>query len=315
VRDNVFAYLYKSLAVGTRASECRSYLRLVMSQELVLTVINTTSESNSVRNDFEGWLKDAGASGVTVRSYVAAIQKWFKILALNPGVRPAVVWQRSNFSASVKRVVGYACRRYTMFVSEVFDQRIDLGIPSRLPAASRPNPKPISEKHLRELGIAAKQLFPLETSFSFRVWIQFLNETGCRRSESEIDWSCIDWLRRSVVVRGKTGERELPLSRKMIRRLQFLYLRGNSAPWTGHREQKLSAGVLYCLFKEAAKKIGCPDLRPHLLRHRRLTRLCSSTLGSNPLLVLSFAGQSSLSSLQYYYRVSLEEKRRLLTVK
>ena len=201
----------KPLALGTRASECRSYLRLVMSQELVLTVINTTFEFNSVRNDFESWLRDAGASEVTIRSYVAAIQKWLKILALNPGVRPVVVWQRSNASASVKRVVGYACRRYTIFASEVFDQRIDLGIPSRLPAASRPNPKPISEKHLRELGIAAKQLFPVETSLSFRVWIQFLNETGCRRSESEIDWSCIDWLRRSVVVRGKTGERELPL--------------------------------------------------------------------------------------------------------
>jgi site-specific recombinase XerD len=286
-----------------------------MSQELVLTVINTTSEFDSVRSDFEGWLRDAGASDVTVRSYVAAIRKWLKIIDQNPGVRPAVVWQRSNFSASVKRVVGYACRRYTMFASELFDQQIDLGVPSRLQAASRPNPKPISEKHVRELGIAAKQLFPLETSFSFRVWIQFLNETGCRRSESEIDWSCIDWLRRSVVVRGKTGERELPLSPDMIRRLQFLYLRRSSTPWVGQRDQKLSAGVLYCLFKEAAEKIGCPDLRPHLLRHRRLTKLCSSTLGTNPLLVLSFAGQSSLSSLQYYYRVSLEEKRGLLTVK
>jgi integrase len=284
-----------------------------MSEQLVLTVINTTSEFNSVRSHFEGWLKDTGASGVTVRSYVAAIRKWLRKIDLNPGVRPAIVWQRSNFSASVKRVVGYAGRRYTMFASEVLDRQIDLGVPSRLPAASRPNPKPVSEKHLRELGIAAKQLFPLETSFSFRVWIQFLDETGCRRSESEIDWSCIDWIRHSVVVRGKTGERELPLSPEMIRRLQFLFLRGSSTPWTGHRDQKLSAGVLYCLFKEAAQKIGCPELRPHLLRHRRLSRLCSSTLGTNPLLVLSFAGQSSLSSLQYYYRVSLEEKRMLLT--
>ena len=65
------------------------------------------------------------------------------------------------------------------------------GIPSRLPAASRPNPKPIFDKHLRELGIAAKQLFPIETSFGFQVWLQFVNETGCRRAESEIDWSSI----------------------------------------------------------------------------------------------------------------------------
>jgi integrase len=212
-------------------------------------------------------------------------------------------------------VVGYACRRYATFASEVLGERIDLGIPSRLPAASRPNPKPISDKEFRKLSIAAKQLFPIETSFSFRVWLQFLNETGCRRSESEIEWSCIDWLRRSVVVRGKTGERELPLGRKMIRTLQFLFLRRRSVPWTGCRSQVLSAAVLYTLFKKAAVAIGRPDLRPHLMRHRRLTKLCSSALGCNPLLVLSFAGQSSLSSLQYYYRVSLEEKRRLLTVK
>jgi integrase len=202
-----------------------------------------------------------------------------------------------------------------MVAAEVLGQRIDLGIPSRLPVASRPNPKPICDKHFRELSIAAKKIFPKETSISFRVWLQFLNETGCRRSESEIDWSSVDWLRRSVIVRGKTGERELPLSHKMIRTLQFLFCRRRSAPWTGCRSQILSAGVLYCLFKKAAEKIGRPDLRPHLMRHRRLTRLCSSALGTNPLLVLSFAGQSSLSSLQYYYRVSLEEKRRLLTVK
>ena len=292
------------------------YLLMAMSQELVLTVITRSSFSfNSVRSEFEGWLKDAGASQTTIRSYAASIQKWLRVLALSPGVRPAVVWQRSQLSASTKRVIGYACRRYEMFASEVMGERIDLGIPSRLPVASRPNPKPISDKHLRELSIAAKKLFPLETSFSFRAWLHFLNETGCRRTESEIDWSCVDWLRRSVVVRGKTGERELPLSRKMIRTLQFLFLRRRAAPWTGCRSQKLSAGVLYWLFKKAAEKIGHPDLRPHLLRHRRLTRLCSSTLGSNPLLVLSFAGQSSLSSLQYYYRVSLEEKRSLLTVK
>jgi hypothetical protein len=46
-----------------------------MSQELVVTVINTTSEFNSVRGDFEGGLKDMGASGITVRSYVAAVRK------------------------------------------------------------------------------------------------------------------------------------------------------------------------------------------------------------------------------------------------
>ena len=157
--------LRNPLALGRPRRKCHRYLRRAMSNELPLTVINRTSDFNSVRSDFEVWLKDAGASQTTVRSYVAAIQKWLRILALSPGVRPAVVWQRSRLSASIKRVVGYACRRYATFTSEVLGEGIDLGIPSRLPAASRPNPKPISDKHLRELGIAAKQLFPIETSY------------------------------------------------------------------------------------------------------------------------------------------------------
>jgi hypothetical protein len=167
--SNLKALAPGNLDFGTARDEAskgihRRYLRQAMSQELVLTVINETFEFNSVRNEFEGWLKDSGASGVTVRSYLAAVQKWLKILALHPRVRPAVVWQRSTF--------------------------------------------------------------------------------------------CSGETRRSVAVREKTGERELPLSPKTIRRLQFLYLRGSSTPWTGNREQKLSAGVLYCLFKAAAEKIG-----------------------------------------------------------
>src|SRR5208283_3451855 len=165
------------------ASETLLVSMPAMSEEVVLTVINGTAFSfNSVRSEFEGWLKDAGASQTTIRSYAAAIQKWLRVLALSPEVRPAVVWQRSQLSASTKRVIGYACRRCEMFASEVMGERIDLGIPSRLPVASRPNPKPISDKDLRELSIAAKKLFPLETSFSFRAWLHFLNETGCRRT-------------------------------------------------------------------------------------------------------------------------------------
>jgi hypothetical protein len=80
--------------------------------------------------------------------------------------------------------------------------------------------KPISDDGLQQLSRAAKKLFPRETALSFRVWLHFLDETGCRRSESEIDWTAIDWSRHSVVVSGKTGARELPLSVRMVRRLE-----------------------------------------------------------------------------------------------
>ena len=77
----------------------------------------------------------------------------------------------------MKRTTGYACRRYTAFLEEVLGESIHLGIPSRLPAASRPNPRPISDSELQQLSIVAKKLFPPETSLSFCVWLQFTNET------------------------------------------------------------------------------------------------------------------------------------------
>jgi len=58
------------------------------------------------------------------------------------------------------------------------------GIPPRLPAASRPNPKPIFDKHLRELGIAAKQLFPklpLVSEFGSSSWVREWNRMPAGR--------------------------------------------------------------------------------------------------------------------------------------
>jgi site-specific recombinase XerD len=288
-----------------------------MPVELVLTSINTTVAGfDAARKDFEAWLRQSGAREITARNYCAAIRRWLETLRSNTDLRPAIVRQRAPLPRAMKRMIGYACRRYTAFASEVLGVEIDLGIPSRLPTGSRPGPKPISDDELQQLSRAAKKLFPRETALSFRVWLHFLDETGCRRSESEIDWTAIDWSRHSVVVRGKTGTRELPLSARMVRKLEFLFRRKRKTyPWTGNKGQRLSGEVLYYLFKRGAAAIGRPGLRPHLLRHRRLTRLCSSELGTNQLLVLNFAGSSSLESLPFYYAVSLEEKRRLLAVK
>jgi integrase/recombinase XerC len=229
---------------------------------------------------------------------------------------PAVVWQRCALPRPMKRIIGYACRRYIAFMRGVMAETVELGVPSRLPEASRPNPRPVSADEFQKLSRAAKKLLPKETSLTVRIWLQFLRETGCRRAESDIDWTSIDWFRSSVTVRGKTGERELPLSRQMLRRFQFLFARKRRPyPWIGNRGQRLSMGVLYCLFKRISAAIGHRELRPHLLRHSRLTELCASELGANQLLVLSFAGSASLSSLRYYYNITLDQKRRLLEAK
>jgi integrase len=287
-----------------------------MSNELALTVINGTSAFDSVRTDFEEWLRCSGASEITIRNYCSATRRWLEILSSNANLRPAVVYQRSALPKPMKRIIGYACRRYIAFMREVMGEIVELGTPSRLPAASRPNPRPISTDEFQKLSRAAKKLLPRETSMTVRVWLQFLYETGCRRSESDLEWSSIDWYRSSVTVRGKTGKRELPLSRQMVRRFQFLYARERRPyPWIGNRGQRLTVGVLYCLFKRISAAIGRSELRPHFLRHSRLGRLCASELGANQLLVLSFAGSASLSSLQYYYQITLDQKKRLLEVK
>ena len=287
-----------------------------MANELALTAITRSSFSfNSVRSDFEGWLKDAGSSEVTIRSYVAAIQKWLKVLALNPGVRPVVMWQRSQLSASTKRVIGYACRRYEMFASEVMGERIDLGIPSRLPVASRPNPKPISDKHLRELSIAAKKLFPLETSFSFRAWLHFLNETGCRRTESEIDWSCV-----RLVAPQCCGAREDRGARTASKSQDD----SNPAIFISPQEIGSMDGMSVAKVERRSSILAlqksCPEDRS---AGSSASLAASSTTDkavqfnarkqSSPRAFFCWPIESI--SLQYYYRVSLEEKRNLLTVK
>ena len=272
----------------------------------------TLFKSPTGMEGFEKWLLTAGASPVTVENYTRAVESWLGILA-DTSTRPNLAWQQWDIGSASKRMAGFACRRFAEWVEEMTGEVLDLGIPKRLPAASSPQPKPISDEEFRGLLLAAKRILPTETGYSIRVWLQLLEALGLRRSESEVQWSAINWTKKSVIVTGKTGARELPLSEKMLRRLAWLRRRNWSFPWLGARDQELRGRVLYNIFKRVCVAAGAPELHPHLLRHRRLTALCRSRLGTNQLLVLSFSGHAHLSSLQHYYAVSVEEKRSLLT--
>lgn len=207
---------------------------------------------------------------------------------------------------------GYSCRQYEEFTRQVFGIRDDTGVPTRLPNYPRVNPREVTNREKRQLLLAAKFLLPIETAFSFRCWLQFLDETAARRGESVIHFEQIDWQRNTVMLRGKTGIRELPLSSQLRRRLAWLLRRHPHAVWCGHRLQPLTAGSLYNIFKAVAHYCGMGDLRPHHFRHRRLTRICRGNLAKNQLLVLAFAGHRHLGSLKPYYHVSIDEKRALL---
>ena len=282
-----------------------------METKRVLTSLNTSSAEKDQIEGFKTWLAETGASEATVGNYGRAVGVWLEILK-GSELRPAAAWLRWPAPKSIKRLTGYASRRYAEYLKAMTGEGIDLGVPERLPAASKPAPRPVSDGELEALLMTAKRLLPRSTSFSFRVWLRLLDELGVRRGESDLTWGSFNFREQTVLVDGKTGPRELPLSAKLIRRLLWLRRRNWAFPWLGARGQRLSTGVLYNEFKRLAAEVGVPELRPHHLRHRRLTALCKTSLGANELLVLSFSGHAHVSSLQHYYRVSLEEKRALL---
>ncbi len=284
-----------------------------METEHVLTLLNTSSAENDQVEGFENWLAETGASEVTVENYGRGVRVWLETLK-GSELRPAAAWLRWQAPKSIKRLTGFACRRYSEYFKAMTGESIDLGVPERLPAASKPAPRPVSDSELKALLIAAKRILPRSTSFSFRVWLRLMEELGVRRGESDLTWGSFNFGEQTVRVNGKTGPRELPLSAKLSRCLLWLRRRNRACPWLGARGQRLSVGVLYNEFKRLAATVGAPELRPHHLRHRRLTALCKSSLGANQLLVLSFSGHAHVSSLQYYYHVTLDEKRALLEV-
>ncbi len=277
----------------------------------VLTPFNTRSLETLIP-EYRQWLTDTGASPITIDNYARAINRWFAILASNSTVRPSELWCRWNATPGIKRLAGYAGRRWTEFIASTYGENVDLGIPSRLPPPSAPRPRPISDTHFRLLTRTAKRILPERTGYSVRVWLAFVEELGLRRSESVIEWRQIDWVAQAVTVVGKTGSRELPLSGSMLRRLRWLRRKNPLFPWCGNRGQRLSGGVLYNAVRAVAAAGGESGLRPHLLRHRRLTLLCRRHLATNQLLVLSVSGHSHISSLLPYYQVSLSEKRALM---
>lgn len=177
-------------------------------------------------NSFETWLAQTGSARITAKTYRKGVDRWLCYCAQDLNTPPALQWLQWTASPSVKRSVGYALRAFQLFLGNVPVPNIQIWIPRRLPPASRPRPREVEPEVIRNLCLAAKRLFPTETGLTMRIWIQFLAESAVRRSESEIAWDNLDWTRESVAISGKTGARELPLSKKMMRRFAFLLRRG-----------------------------------------------------------------------------------------
>lgn len=254
------------------------------------------------------------ASPETTRIYINLLERWERNLEAS-GASHAEAWNCWKApTIQIRRLTGYALRRYVTYQQECGGKVVSFPIPQRLPRSSRPNPNPVTDEELIQLRASMRMTLPAETSITLRVWLRLLDELGIRRNETPQCWSAFNLAEEIAVVTvsGKTGERTLPLSPKLVRILRWLKRRRPASLWLGAKRQKISPDTMYQQFKKAARSAGLGSLRPHHLRHRRLTKLCRSHLGFNQLLVLAIAGHQHVSSLQHYYRVSKQEMAQAL---
>ena len=254
---------------------------------------------------FCDWLVELGMSSNTAAQYSRAVERWVTHLTNGHEASRCRAWREWSATPSTKRLSGYAGRQFCIFADDVLRCSIDLGIPRHLPPNSQPSPAPLTRAV--QLALARRAKLLLSDSATFRVWLAFLLETGCRRCETILAWQNFDLNASTVTVLGKGGRsRTLPLSARMVRLLAWQKKR-STAPWRGRK-----ADSLYRQFKRCAQALGL-NLTVHQTRSTCITRLVLAP-GGNLLDVGAFVGHADpASSLRYYYKTPLSRLRAMLT--
>lgn len=285
-----------------------------MKKTLTLTSIGVTDGHDLT--GFENYLSQLGRSGKTVTEYSRSVKQYLAYLDSLTGMPSTTAWLNWTVSNQQKRLTGYAVKAYSEFLREFQpDASRNFGIPSRLPAATRPDPKPLDdpEEVVRKLVQIAKKILPRDSYISLRVFVRVLRELATRRSEAGgIGWNDIGWEESSVTIRGKGSKiRRLPVSKKLLRMFTILRARSTVSLWIGGQGQMLNSKGLADLFKKVAKVAGMPGLKCHTFRATRLTEIGNSE-NFNPLLYQTFSGHSDLGTAKYYVRADLNSMRNML---
>ncbi len=162
---------------------------------------------------FESWLCDQGITGDSIRHYLSTAERWVEVLNSDSD-DPGLAWLRWKAPASVKRLTGFAVRKYELFLRDVFNQEIFLGVSKKLPPSTRPRPHPFTDTEIRSLICTCRTtLKKPHASKSLRVFIHVVCTLGLRRQEAFFEWDQVDFGQQTLTVLGKGGDRRtLPLT-------------------------------------------------------------------------------------------------------
>jgi site-specific recombinase XerD len=148
-----------------------------------------------------------------------------------------------------------------------------------------------------------------------RILIRLAFETGARLGEllelRERDLVTRDRRHFHLNLRGKTGDRQVPITPKLHTRLARYLAKDRPVDYHGDRffvglrrvegtYQTPHRGAIEHMVKEAARKAGIQRrVHPHLFRHSAATHMLRQ--GMNPLLVADVLGHRDLSMIQGVY--------------
>jgi len=162
----------------------------------------------------------------------------------------------------------------------------------RKPPAGKPRDRVLTYENRQDLIAACGQCR--------NPWIQpvvvFALETAARRGEIlALTWDCVDLVRGTAKVDGKTGPRSVPLSPGCLTMLRALprSLDGRVFPVTQE--------ALKQAYERAVARAGIEDFTFHDLRHDALTRLAK--WGFSVLELRAISGHTTANMLQRYVSV------------
>jgi integrase len=192
--------------------------------------------------------------------------------------------------ARLQEVSSETCRAQLAFLSRFYryaqrELLLEVANPVAnivMPAASKPSDKVVSRAELDALLGALKP--------TMATIVELAYETAMRRSEIiKLTHSCIHLEDRIVdVIDGKTGTRNVPLTRRAVELLELAVTRCQTNPLPSERLFKVQPHSASNAVKRAREKLGLPDtVRIHQLRHTRITNVAKRGLNNAQIMVVS----------------------------